>query len=78
MVDAKDPPTNVSDCQNRVGATARSNFLFCFLDLPENCCPPARLKKLIALAFMKATPTNPILSALHPQGPKSNIYVHFH
>ena len=32
----------------------------------------------IALAFMKeACSTNPILRALHLQGPKSNLYVHF-
>ena len=67
MEDAKHPPTNFSDCQNRAGAAAcptkkifwtrpkiaarRKCF---FLDSPENCRPPARFrKKLIALAFLK-------------------------
>ena len=50
-----------------------------FLNRTENCTLPLqRLWKNIALAFFSGhLITNPILSALHLQGVKSNIYVQF-
>ena len=50
-----------------------------FLDATKNCYPPARLSKNHCPCILKGhISTNSILSSLHLQGPKSNIYVHFH
>ena len=46
------------------------------IDSTENCTPD--FEKIHCSCILEGhSPTNPILSALHPQGPKSNIYVHF-
>ena len=75
--DVRLPLMNFSECQNRAGATARPENRK-FLDPTEHCCPPARYQKTHCSCIIEGhLPTNPILSALHPQGPKSNIYVHF-
>ena len=77
--DVKSPPPGTFWGRNiRAGTAARLENKD-FMDLTGNCCPPARLRKTIAFAFLKATyPQIPILSALHLQEPKSNIYLHFH
>jgi len=49
------------------------------LNLTENYSPPVRIQKNHRLCILEGNcSTNPILSALHLQGSKSNIYVHFH
>ena len=50
-----------------------------FLDPTKNLCPPVRLWKNCCPCILEGhLSTNHILSALHLQGPKPNIYVHFH
>ena len=50
-----------------------------FLNPPENSCPPCPLRKKHCSCILEGRlTTNPILSAFHLQGLKSNIYVHFH
>ena len=50
-----------------------------FFNPIENCCPPAQFWKNHCHCILEGhLSTNPMLSALHLQGPKSNIYVHFH
>ena len=50
-----------------------------FLDPAENCCPLARLWKSRCPYILEGhLSTNLKLSALHFQGPNSNIYLHFH
>ena len=59
--------------------SSRGNRPADFLDPTENCCPPARFRKNHYPCILEGhLTTNPILSALHFQGPESNIYVHFH
>jgi hypothetical protein len=51
-----------------------------FLDLPENLPlpDPPTFKKIFAPCIFEGHFfTNPILSAFHFQGSKSNIYIHF-
>ena len=70
----KDPTTNFGGCvRSGEGKPSRSIF-----HPDPNLLPaPPDFGKNIALAFLKAALTkNLILSALHLQGPKSNIYVH--
>jgi hypothetical protein len=80
--DTKYPPTNYGGCQIRAGATsreisapARDFFKPARKQLPA---PPENEKKHCSCILEGRLTTNPILSALHLQGLKSNIYVHFH
>ena len=60
--DVKHPLTNFRGCHVRDGATLQRNF--------------RTWPKIVALAFLKGRlTTNPILSALHLQDLKSNIYM---
>ena len=75
MGDVKFPPTNFSGEEY----LSRGNRPLDFMDLTKNYCPSAWLwKNHCPCIFEGHISTNPILSALHLQGPKSKIYVHFH
>ena len=50
----------------------------CFRTQPKIVVHPLDFKNHCPYNFEGHSSTNPILSTLHLQGPKSNIYVHFH
>ena len=58
-------------------------FYFYFLILPNGYCPPCLISSknwkldIETPLYFWRPPTNPILNALHIEGPKFNIYVHF-
>jgi hypothetical protein len=76
-----DPPTKYGGCQIRAGAALPQNF--CprpgfFQTRPKTAARPAQKRKKLCSCIPEGPlTTNPILSALHLQGLKSNIYVHF-
>ena len=71
-------PTNFSECQNWTGATARLENQF-FQTRPKTAARPPDCKKTHWSCILEGhLLKNSILSALHLQGPKSNIHVHFH
>jgi hypothetical protein len=76
-----DPPYEVWGVLDPGGGSPPTKFLpppGIFSKPPENNCPPhLKMKKLCSCILEGRLTTNPILSALHLQGLKSNIYVHF-
>ena len=73
MSPTKYPPSIYAACQIRAGASFLENF-----QPTENCYLTRPFKKKHCPCILEGhLTTNPILSALHLQGLKSNIYVHF-
>jgi hypothetical protein len=79
--DDMSPPTNYGRCQIREGPALLRDF--CprpgfFWTWPKIVARPAQLRKKHCPCILEGRlTTNPILSALHLQGLKSNIYVQF-
>ena len=76
------PPRTYRGCQIRAGQPSCKHFApaqdFFKYDRKLLPTPPNFEKKHCSCIFEGHLTTNPILSALHLQGFKSNIYVHFH
>ena len=78
----KGPPTKYSGCQIGAGAALPCNFFphpGLFWTRLKIVARPAQLRKKQCPCILEGgLTTNSILSALHLQGLKSNIHVHFH
>ena len=77
------PPYELWGVSDPGGGSPPAKFLpppEIFLNPTENCCPPrpTSKKKHCPCILEGRLTRNPILSALHLQGLKFNIYVHFH
>ena len=79
MGDVKVPPTNFQGVRSGQGAALPTKFLpppRFYSNLPENRCPSRlKTKKNCSCILKSRLTTNPILSALHLQGLKANIYI---
>ena len=73
-VDVKDPLTNFRGDKSGLGKPSKFIFEPGQIMLP---IPPNFEKKHCPCIFEGRLTTNPILSGLHLQGLKTNIYVHF-
>ena len=79
MEDVKLPLTNFVGESDLGRANRPVQKIKIFWARQKNVACPSDFEKIHCPCILEGhLLTNPILSALHLQGPKSNIYVHFH